>query len=97
MEELMQSLSQVDNKTTLLTVEHKEITMDKRICYEFFFLKTGFLTLTPKTIVNCSFSLSFGKYQNAFFIQQNVHVRGFFLFVPVLFAQLPKALTGPDI
>lgn len=97
MEEIMQSSSHVDNKTTLITVEHKEITVDKWICYETFFLMEP-VTLTPKTIVNCSFSLSFGKYQNAFFIHQNLHVKGFFpFFLPVLFAQVPKALSGPDI
>lgn len=85
------------NTKKLLTVEHREITMDKCICYEtiYFFLIES-VTLTSKTIVKCSFSLSFGKYQN-FSFNRTYMLKVFSFLVPVLFAQVPKALSGPAI
>lgn len=67
MEEIMQSLSYVDDKTKLLTVEHKEITIDTCICYEthFFFIES--VTLPPKTIVNCSFQSQFWEIPRCIF------------------------------
>lgn len=98
MEEIMQSLSHVDDKTTLLTAEHKEITMDRFTCYETIFFLIDSVTLTPKTIGNCSFQSQFWETPKCIFSFNRAYtLKVFFLFVRVVFTQVPKALSGPNI